>query len=92
MSAEERALLIRYLAIRLFDQPMNHEQEEEFADLLSHDKDHEWVIEKDEKNRFKELVRMLIRGAELEPEEEKELFYLHRKQNKGIGNLTPAQW
>jgi len=58
---------------------MDPEQEEEFKELLARDKDHDWGLEPEEHNRLRELVRMLIRGAELEPEEEKELFYLHRK-------------
>ena len=69
---------------------MNNEEEEEFAELLSHEKDHEWGMDDNDNNRFRELVRMQIRGAELEPDEEKELFKLHRKQNKGIGSLTPG--
>lgn len=34
---------------------------------------------------------MRMRGAELEPEEENELYTLHRKGNKGIGSTTPTQ-
>lgn len=41
---------------------------------------------------MKELVRIKYRGVELEPEEEKELDFLHRKQNHGIGGLTPGQY
>ena len=70
---------------------MSPDQEEEFAELLIKDKKHEWRIEPDESQRLRELVRMLIRGAELEPEEEKELFDLHRKANRGIGSTTPGQ-
>ena len=69
---------------------MSPDQEEEFAELLIEDKKHDWRIEPDESQRLRELVRMLIRGAELEPEEEKELCDLHRKANRGIGSTTPG--
>ena len=60
--------------------------------LLQKDKDVERNLTDDEQQRMRELVRMLYRGAELEPEEEKELLYLHQKQNRGIGGLTPGQY
>lgn len=56
---------------------MTQDQEEDLAALLLKDKDVERNLTPDEQQRMKELVRMLYRGAELEPEEEKELHYLH---------------
>ena len=41
---EERALLINYLAMRLFENPLTQDQEEEFQDLLARDKKHEWGL------------------------------------------------
>ena len=38
------------------------------------DKKHEWGVQPDENARLRELVKMRIRGAELEPDEEKELY------------------
>lgn len=58
---------------------MNDDQMEELKDLLRRDKDHERDLTPDEQDRMKELVRILYRGAELEPEEEKELEELHAK-------------
>lgn len=63
--------------MRLFELPMTQDQEEDLAALLLKDKDVERNLTPDEQQRMKELVRMLYRGAELEPEEEKELHYLH---------------
>ena len=48
-------------------------------------------MQPDENARLRELVKMRIRGAELETDEEKELYQLHRKGNRGIGATTPGQ-
>ena len=56
---------------------MSPAEEEDLAYLLQKDKDIERNLNDQEQDRMKELVRMLYRGAELEPEEEKELYYLH---------------
>ena len=58
--------------------------------MLARDKKHEWGLEPDENQRLRELVRMRMRGAELEPDEENELFILHKKGNKGIGSTVPT--
>jgi len=92
LTPDEKLLLSRYLQMRLFEQPMTPAQEAELADLLQRDKDVERNLTHDEQKRMKYLVKMLYRGAELEPEEENELLYLHQKQNRGIGGLTPTQY
>ena len=91
LTDEENALLGKYLAMRVFEEPMTPRQMDELDELLHKEKDHVRDVTPEEAQRMKELARILIRTAELEPEEEKELEFLHAKQNKGIGNLTPKQ-
>ena len=52
---------------------------EELGTLLRKEKDVERDVTPDEQSRMKELARILYRTAELEPEEEKELEFLHKK-------------
>ena len=92
MTPEDRAQLSNYLAKRLFEQPMTPQQEEELAELLQKDKHVERNLTPEEQDRMLILVKMLYKGAELDPDEENELLRLHRKQNKGIGALTPGQF
>ena len=56
---------------------MTAAQEEDLASLLQKDKDIERNLTEDEQDRMRDLVKMLYRGAELEPDEERELAYLH---------------
>lgn len=60
-------------------------------DLLMRSKDFDRGLTPDEQERMKILAKMKFKGAELDPEEEKEMEMLHKKQNKGIGGLTPRQ-
>lgn len=48
-------------------------------DLLRRDKDVERSLQPEEKDRMMILVKMMYKGAELEPDEEKELLMLHRR-------------
>ena len=90
LTDEEKNLLRQYLIARLFEEPLSGEQLEEMNDLLKRDKGIERNLTPDEEDRMLMLVKMLYRGAELEPEEEKELQMLHKKQNEGIGSLSPT--
>ena len=77
--------------MRVFDDPMTDQQEDELAELLRKDKDHDREISPEENSRMRELVRILYKTGSLEPDEEEELAGLHERQNRGIGCLTPSQ-
>ena len=79
LTKEERARLTGYLGKRLFKDPLSEDEEDDFGKLLKKDKDIDRNLTPEQKNRLKELVRMLYRGVDLEPEEEAELVFLHAK-------------
>ena len=58
LTEAEKAQLSRYLAMRLFEQPMSPAEEEDLAYLLQKDKDIERNLNDQEQDRMKELVRM----------------------------------
>lgn len=91
LTDEENDKLGKYLAMRVFEEPMTPRQMDELDELLHKDRGHTRDQTPTEAQRMKELARILYRTCELEPEEEKELEHLHAKQNQGIGNLTPKQ-
>lgn len=76
----------------LFEQTLTLSEREELIWLLKLEhKEIESKLSPAELLRMKELVMMKFNGAQLEPEEVKELEELHKKQNEGIGGLTPGQ-
>ena len=79
LTPEERAMLHKYLAMRLFEQPLTQEQADEYADLLDRDLDHERDITPQEHETLAALAQMQQRDVQLEPEDEEELERLHQK-------------
>lgn len=65
--------------MRVFDDPMTDEQEDELAGLLRKMQDHEREIIPEETNRMRELVRILYKTGSLHPDEEEELAGLHER-------------
>ena len=58
---------------------MTDQQEDELAELLRKDKDHDREISPEENSRMRELVRILYKTGSLEPDEEEELAGLHER-------------
>ena len=70
LTDEEKGRLSKYLIMRLFEEPLTPEQMEDYDYLLHKDKDVVRDVTPAEHDRMKELVNMMFRGVELEPDEE----------------------